>query len=159
MGKIATVLFGFTVLVCLFAIGGQGGEVSATEKPAYVGPEKCAECHPDQFESFMKNSKKAKSYTSIQRMAGKLTLEDLKACYGCHTTGYGKPGGFLSEQDTPHLKNTGCEVCHGPGSLHTESEDPEDLIVDIDVDACMTCHNSERVSAFGFKPLLYGGAH
>ena len=148
-----------TVLVCFFGVGSLITSVSATEGPAYVGAEKCAECHPDQFEAFMKNSKKAKSYASIQRMAGKLTPDDLRACYGCHTTGYGKPGGFLSEQDTPHLKNTGCEVCHGPGSLHTESEDPEDLIVAINVEDCMTCHNSERVSAFGFKPLLYGGAH
>ena len=24
---------------------------------------------------------------------------------------------------------------------------------------CETCHNSERVASFNFKPLLYGGAH
>ena len=92
-------------------------------------------------------------------MAAKLTPEELKGCYGCHTTGYGKPGGFCSEQETPELKNNGCEVCHGPGSLHAASEDPEDLNTTIDVEDCMTCHNSERVAAFNFKPLLYGGAH
>jgi len=133
--------------------------VFATDEPSYVGSETCGECHPDQFESFTKNSKKSKSYTSVKRMAGKLAPEELRGCYGCHTTGYGKHGGFLSEQETPHLKNNGCEVCHGPGSQHAESEDPEDLNATIDVEDCMTCHNSERVAAFNFKPLLYGGAH
>lgn len=159
MGKIVKRSFCFTLLVCFLSMGYLVAGASATEEPVYVGAETCAACHPDQFKSFTKNSKKAKSYTSIQRMAGKLTPEDLKECYGCHTTGYGKPGGFRSEQETPHLKNTGCEVCHGPGSRHAESEDPDDLTAAINVDDCMTCHNSERVSAFGFKPLLYGGAH
>ena len=159
MAKIAKLSFCVTVLFGWFFSGSMLTKVSAADQPVYVGAETCAECHPDQFESFINNSKKAKSFTSIQRMAGKLTPVDLEACYGCHTTGYGKPGGFRSEQETPHLKNTGCEVCHGPGSRHAESEDPDDLTAVISVDDCMTCHNSERVSAFGFKPLLYGGAH
>jgi hypothetical protein len=24
---------------------------------------------------------------------------------------------------------------------------------------CSTCHDSERIAAFGFKPILYAGAH
>ena len=91
-------------------------------------------------------------------MAGKLTVEELQNCYGCHTTGYGKPGGFVSEIQTPEMMNLGCESCHGPGSLHVESEDPDDLTA-VAVEDCMICHNEERVAAFNFKPMLYGGGH
>jgi len=147
------------ILIVILVMGNTNATVRATDKPEYVGAETCNECHPDQYETFMTHSKKAKSYSSILRMKGKLTPEELKECYACHTTGYGQPGGFRSEQETPHLKDNGCEVCHGPGSLHINSEDPSDLVETITVENCMKCHNSERVMAFKFKPLLYGGAH
>ena len=41
--------------------------------------------------------------------------------------GYGKPGGFRSEHETPGLKEPGCEVCHGPGSIHAASRDARDI--------------------------------
>ena len=158
MEKLTKLLIWLFILI-LVITNGMAASVFAEDDPVYVGTAACGECHPDQFEAFTQNSKKAKSYTSIERMAAKLTPKELKECYSCHTTGYGKPGGFLSEQATPHLKNNGCEVCHGPGSLHAESEDPEDLNRIVDVEECLTCHNSERVAAFNFKPLIYGGAH
>ena len=93
-------------------------------------------------------------------MAPKLTLEELRECYACHATGYGKPGGFVSLEKTPHLANAGCEVCHGPGGAHAESGGDKALIKrKMSVSDCETCHNAQRVRAFGFKPMLYGGAH
>ncbi|MGD8700866.1 MAG: cytochrome c family protein [Desulfosarcina sp.] len=144
--------------LCLL-ISGAFSQATANDVAEYVGSKTCGECHSDQYDTFKAHSKKADSYSSIQRMAGKLTPEELKTCYGCHTTGYGRPGGFQSEQKTPHLKDNGCEVCHGPGSMHVESEDPSDLVESITIEACKTCHNPERVGAFNFKPLIFGGAH
>jgi len=58
------------------------------------------------------------------------------------------------------LAEAGCEVCHGPGYDHVESGGDTDLIKrDLSLDDCAVCHNPERVSAFDFKPLLFGGAH
>ena len=92
-------------------------------------------------------------------MQAKLTPAEFKDCFKCHTTGYGEAGGFKSAEETPDLKNLGCEACHGPGSLHAESGDPTDLAVKVNLQVCIPCHNSERIAAFGFKPILHAGAH
>ncbi|MFO7750613.1 MAG: cytochrome c family protein [Desulfobacteraceae bacterium] len=134
-------------------------QVLFAEQGAYVGSRACSDCHAKEYENFMKFAKKANTFESIKVMKPKLTREEYRSCFECHTTGYGKKGGFVSEQETPELKNAGCEVCHGPGSRHADSGDPEDIRYDLSIDDCKSCHNSDRVQAFDFKPLLFGGAH
>lgn len=145
------------VLICL--ISQVSVQVSLAEEKEYIGSESCKDCHEDEYDKFIKYSKKSSSFESIKKMEKKLTPEEYQACFECHTTGYGKKGGFVSEQETPHLKEAGCEVCHGPGSLHAESEDPDDIVRLMAMEDCIICHNADRVEAFDFKPLLYGGAH
>ena len=148
----------FIVAAGCLAILLTAGALPAQEG-TYVGSEVCKDCHQEEYDRFMKYSKKADSFKSIKKMEKKLTPEEYRECFECHTTGYGQKGGFVSEQQTPELKDTGCEVCHGPGSLHADSEDPDDIIGVLTMENCMTCHNEERVNAFDFNPLLYGGAH
>ena len=132
----------------------------AAEQALYVGAKACADCHPKESEAFMKYAKKAHSYKSIKMLASKVTPEELTECYHCHTTGYGKPGGFESIEKTPELANAGCEVCHGPGSQHVESGgDPKLILRQPTIESCKTCHNEERVKSFGVKPLTHAGAH
>lgn len=155
-----SVLLLWTIGLMAAAMAASGIRAQAEERKAlYVGMETCAGCHEAQYESFTRNSKKAHSYESIRKMEKKLTRAEFQVCFACHTTGYGRPGGFISSEETPDLKNPGCEVCHGPGSLHAESGDPQDLGEKVSLAVCQTCHNSERVAAFGFKPILYAGAH
>lgn len=127
----------------------------------YVGSKVCGECHEEEYESYSRYAKKARSFSAIEKMQDHLTSQEVKKCYGCHTTGYGSPGGFVSAEKTPELKDVGCEVCHGPGSDHVETEDIEDIWSEADDirKVCSKCHTSERVEAFNFKPLLHGGAH
>ncbi len=121
--------------------------------PRYLGSLACKGCHEKQYESFSTYAK------SIVRLRKKLTQEELHGCYSCHTTGYGEPGGFVSEEATPHLKNAGCEVCHGPGGFHVESRKAADIKGRLTQEDCERCHTSERVKAFRYKPLIHGGAH
>lgn len=125
----------------------------------YVGSRVCGECHDLEYETFTSHSKKAKSYESVEVMSAGLTEAEYHNCLECHSTGYGKPGGFTSVEETPHLKNVGCEACHGPGGRHVETGDGADIHRSLSVQDCQRCHNEERVDSFGFKPLLFGGAH
>lgn len=126
----------------------------------FVGSEACAECHELEYDNYKQFSKKAHAGDSVKIMAGDLTRQELEECFECHMTGFGKPGGFVSFEETPHMADAGCETCHGPGYDHIESGGDIDLIKgDLEISDCEGCHNPERVEAFDFKPLLFGGAH
>jgi mono/diheme cytochrome c family protein len=95
------------------------------DSPAYVGARKCRACHLKQFQSW-EQTKMAKSFELLK--PGVRAPEKTKAkldphkdythdgkCVSCHTTGYGKPGGFVSLEKTPEMVGVQCESCHGPG--------------------------------------------
>jgi hypothetical protein len=126
---------------------------------AYVGPEACQECHEKEYQSYKANSKKVNSFNSVKRMSHALSEAEMRQCYECHTTGYGKPGGFVSEQQTPKMAEASCEVCHGPGALHAQSQSKSDIRGKIQPKDCLGCHSAERVQAFNFRPLIYSGGH
>ncbi len=125
----------------------------------YVGSDACKGCHEKEYESFMTYARKSRSFESIERLEKSLTEEELKGCYSCHTTGYGKPRGFISPEKTPHLKIAGCEVCHGPGELHVKTMNPSNIKRSMTLKDCEVCHIEERVKAFRYKPMIHGGAH
>ena len=125
----------------------------------YVGSLACRDCHPDEYANFITYAKKSTSFQSVEKQMRHLTPDEIKQCYPCHTTGYGQPGGFISLEETPHLKNAGCEVCHGPGAEHSRTSAPETIIKNMSKKDCEVCHISERVKAFKYKPLIHGGAH
>lgn len=133
--------------------------LSSSTPSLYVGSQACKSCHETEYAIFVAYAKKSKSYQSIERLQKGLTKEDLVKCYACHTTGYGQPGGFVSLEKTPHLRNAGCEVCHGPGSIHIQDKSPDSIIGEPTIQLCNTCHTSERVKAFRFNPLIHGGGH
>ena len=150
-GRLATIVLALTILTPTAGAG--------EEARVYVGSETCRECHPDHYERFTTHTKKARSYRSVERMKKGLTDGEIAECYRCHTTGYRRPGGFVSAEATPHLRNAGCEVCHGPGSLHADTGDPADIVATIGMESCEECHDTDRVAAFDFKPLTNAGAH
>lgn len=127
----------------------------------YVGSDKCGECHDQEFRAFQAYARMGRSFEGVEKMKDVLDPEELKQCYACHTTGYGEPGGFQSEQATPQLRNVGCETCHGAGSAHIESGEKKDLRDSgkVSAESCARCHTTDRVAAFHYKPMLRGGAH
>lgn len=152
------IYYGLLVMAWVL-ISGSSDSVRGESGKKYVGAEACKGCHEAEFNKFRTFSKKAHSFESVAIMKKRLTEAEIKKCFECHTTGYGKPGGFKSETETPQLKDLGCEVCHGPGNAHVNTGDPKAIKRRLSVEDCGACHNSERVAAFNFKPLLYGGVH
>jgi hypothetical protein len=125
----------------------------------YVGIEACEDCHETEYARYREFAKKSRSFDSIKKMQRRLTVAEFRSCFECHTTGYGKPGGFRSERETPNLRNAGCETCHGPGGLHVRTGRAEDIKGNLTAADCENCHNTERIKAFKYVPLIFGGGH
>ncbi len=127
--------------------------------PKYVGSDACKDCHKNEYDTFITFARKSRSFESIERLKRVLSEEAIKKCYSCHTTGYGKPGGFISPEKTPHTKNAGCEVCHGPGEFHVKTGGSSYIKRRMSIADCKVCHIPERVRAFRYRPLVHGGGH
>ena len=155
---VSTVSYGLPVLVFFSWMWFTDSARGQSEK-VYVGSEVCKSCHENEYRNFVAYAKKNHSFDSVYKMKKRLTREEIEKCFGCHTTGYGKPGGFRSEVETPHLKNAGCEVCHGPGSLHAKTRNSKDIQGKVTSKDCGVCHDESRVAAFKYRPLVHGGAH
>jgi hypothetical protein len=107
-----------------------------------------AEGQEDQHKAWgeMKHSKAFDVLTADQIKDGK--DDKGRACVSCHTTGYGKPTGFVSVEKTEKLKHVGCESCHGAGSQHKaimfaamdSDEVPTEKKISKSV-GCAGCHN------------------
>jgi len=121
VNKVLAVVASLLFVVSLFVVSGAyaGGM-------EYIGANKCKGCHIKQYKSWEKTAM-AESFESLKpgvkadakKKAGLDPAKDYTAdaqCLKCHTTGYGKPGGFTSIADTPNLTGVQCESCHGPGS-------------------------------------------
>ncbi len=113
---------------------------SAQSQSTFVGVDKCKGCHPSEMKDF--ESRKFSKAWSVLVMRGK---DKDGECLKCHSTGYGQPTGFVSEEATPHLKYKQCEACHGPGSLHVNSPGDEAGKTAMkayvkDNDVCIKCH-------------------
>ncbi len=166
MKKIITGVVSILFVMALFVV------TNANASDAkYIGAKKCKACHMKQFKSWKKTSMatsfenlKAGVKADAKTAAGLDPAKDYTAdadCLKCHTTGYGKAGGFTTFAETPKLAGVQCESCHGPGSIYaktmkknkkkwkkegytTASLKAEGLIIPSEDEAgCMACHGGE----------------
>ena len=119
-----------------------GVSAEGETKAEFVGTKTCRSCHMAEYKTWRK-TKHAKSFNLLEG-----TEPKDPDCLACHTTGFGKPGGFVSKEQTPKLTNVGCESCHGPGSVHAvlAKDAPEDgkwakRINRVPQNTCIECHN------------------
>ena len=100
------------------------------EEATYIGVEECMICHLPHYESW-KGTRMSNAFELLKPgvRAEQKKKADLDPeadytkdpfCLQCHTTGYGKTGGYVSEEETPELKGVQCEMCHGPGSIYAQ---------------------------------------
>lgn len=169
----------------LVVLAGSAAAARAADAHAYVGVKKCKMCHLKEFNAWSQ-TRMAKSFELLKpgvnadaKKAAKLDpAKDYTTdanCLGCHTTGYGKPGGFVDLATTPDLAGVGCEMCHGAGgtyiqkqymSLENKEYKKADIVVvgmvgDITKDQCAVCHNSKSpfFKEFDFEARKKQGTH
>jgi hypothetical protein len=108
--------------------------IISSKDATYIGVKKCKSCHFKQWNSWRK-TKMATTFEVLKpgvrsEEKTKLKFEPNKdytkdaVCLGCHTSGFGMPGGYIvpadgdAEAQEQAEDNAGvtCEGCHGPGS-------------------------------------------
>ena len=140
----------------------------------FAGVKKCKSCHFKRWNTWRKTNM-AKAFDSLKpgvksEEKTKLNFDPNKdytkdpTCLGCHTSGYGIPGGYIipAEDNADEKKqaedNAGvtCEACHGPGTkANTVLEDIKENkrtykwaeleavgFYKADARACAQCHNA-----------------
>lgn len=109
----------------------------------------CVNCHSDEFARWTL-SKHAQAWTTLVRREETQNPE----CVGCHTTGYGEPGGLgnLSETNIRKFKGVQCEECHGPMGGHPS--DPEVTSQPVTEQSCLTCHDEANSPDFDYATYL-----
>ena len=157
----------------------------AGDEATYVGSSKCKPCHFKQANSWAQ-TKMAKALDVLapgvnaeaKTKAGLDPKKDYSKdpkCLKCHTTGYGKTGGFTTIEATPAMVGVGCEMCHGPGSKYIEIMRANKLYKKAEVAAaglvspptkehCLHCHNPEspfvgKDYVFDFEKRKAQGTH
>ena len=114
----------------------------------YAGSQSCKSCHDYNYEVWSTKAH-AQAYATLEKVGSEYDPE----CVVCHVVGMRYYSGFISPEQTPNLKDVGCENCHGPGSEHngnlgkaTTTEPKQD---------CTDCHTPEHSSAYAAKKQEY----
>lgn len=109
----------------------------------YVGAEACEACHPAAAATW-RASAHARAYATLQERKAAYN----PACFPCHVTGFGHPGGYAP---TPALADVQCEACHGPASAHVSAPAAGYGALPSGAAACVACHTHERSPEFRFS--------
>lgn len=108
----------------------------------FAGTESCVTCHPSAGHALRKSGHAQAFETLVREKA-----DADPNCIGCHTVGFGKPGGYRRELGDTKLTDVGCESCHGPGSQHVEQRtaglEPTVKFRSLGAGDCQTCHFGE----------------
>ncbi len=113
------------------------------KKSVYAGDTLCKTCHPAEYKVWS-GSRHGRAYNTLRKINKAFDPE----CLVCHVVGFNLPGGFISELDTPDLKNVQCEVCHGPGRGHASA--PQPGFGNQATEACKQCHVKNHSPRFNY---------
>lgn len=126
----------------------------------YVGVETCFQCHREAVQFWQSQSVTApgkdEQGNAITRKLSHATAWDTltdhgkdkdRSCVGCHSVGFGEPGGYCKTSDVDFRQNVQCESCHGPASKHVAlAGDPTQLTRQgVDEAVCRRCHQVPHI--------------
>ena len=117
-------------------------------KLAYAGSESCQFCHQYEYVVW-KDTTHADAYATLEEIGSQYDPE----CVVCHVIGMEYDSGFISEDKTGHLKNVGCENCHGPCSEHNKN--PYTAKTTEPKSVCLDCHTPDHSGEYAGNELEY----
>ena len=125
----------------------------------FAGSESCLGCHASAAIVWRESSHARAFATLVSREA-----DADPNCLGCHTVGFGTPGGYRREFGAEKLVNVGCESCHGPGAQHVAQRQRGEAdgakFRPLGAGDCQKCHHGEFSRPFDFDkfwPLIRHG--
>ncbi len=107
----------------------------------YVGAATCESCHLYEY-TMWSAEPHANAFATLEKVGSDGDPE----CVVCHVVGMERDSGFVTPTRTPHLKNVGCEVCHGPSSEHLRAGGH--VATSEPNTACVQCHTPEHSGGY-----------
>jgi predicted CXXCH cytochrome family protein len=136
---LAVLLFGLAAMAMVAGCGGHAAQAPPGPGPGepadFVGAAVCRTCHRSEHAAWS-TTLHAEALDTLKQ-AGQ---DANPSCLGCHTVGFGKAGGFVSEADTPQFANVQCENCHGAGGKHVLNPEQSPMQASLAADVCGQCH-------------------
>ena len=152
------------------ALAADAPKAPEAPKNDYVGMSKCKMCHFKEAKAWAETKhahaleglakaspERLKAMNDLLKTEVKDHPETNEACVGCHVTGYKQPGGYPAADSvkTAALAFVGCEMCHGPGSLHlavpmSDKEGRRKTMHIPTVENCQKCHTEAISPKFDF---------
>ncbi len=136
----------------------------------FVGSKECKSCHEGSYKAW-KNSGHAKAFETL--VEARVPRQFDPECISCHVIGWHPnkyfpyESGYWSAEETPHLRDVGCENCHGPGEKHIDAENHGDIATqeqmyelirvtkeqaqESSAHWCINCHDIDNSPDFNFE--------
>lgn len=115
--------------------------VPLPDELSFVGSKSCRRCHEYEYDKWSTKAH-AEAFATLVDVGSDQDPE----CVICHVIGMDYESGYINEARTPHLKDVGCENCHGPGSRHVATagvvppSQPQMV--------CLDCHTPEKSTGY-----------
>ena len=103
----------------------------------FAGSSVCADCHLDATDKFLETTHSHATRTLVEIDPPRHHDPE---CLSCHVIGWNPQqffpyrSGYLGLEKTPHLRDNGCENCHGPGAAHAAAESGEEDVEDLEIE-------------------------
>jgi hypothetical protein len=136
----------------------------------YVGLDACVECHAptsahwaltphaQTWKDLVERGSATEGESGGGRPVAPLDATHNPDCLGCHSTGYGKRGGFVDPDADSRLLNVQCEACHGPMKLHVDQARRPGFRpspgLPVDEATCRGCHDPANSPKFEYLHYL-----
>ncbi len=118
-------------------------------EPGFAGGGACVRCHSKEVARWaLTDHAHAWRSLVVREQTGDVE------CVGCHSTGFGQPGGFgeLTRASIDRYNDVQCEACHGPNRVHVM--DQSEHGPPITEQTCITCHDEANSPGFDYETYL-----